>query len=124
MTKWIYLTVGGIAGTFLRYFVAGAIYKKLGTEFPYGTLVVNLSACVLIGFFNSLAEDKLLLGPNERLLAMTGFVGAYSTFSTWILETSNLMRDGEFLRAFVNLIFSAAIGLAFFRLGDFIGKTI
>jgi len=124
MLKWVYLAVGGVAGTFSRYWLAGAVYKKLGTSFPSGTLVVNLSGCLLIGFFNSLAEDKLLLGPTERLLLITGFCGAYTTFSTFILETSHLAADGEFLYSLVNVVLSVAAGFVLFRLGAWVGKVI
>ncbi len=124
MLKWIYLTIGSVVGGFLRYFLTGTIYRRLDTGFPAGTLIVNLTGCLCIGFFNSLAEEKMLLGPNERVLLMTGFCGAYTTFSTFILETSNLIRDGELLFGFLNVIFSVVFGFILFRAGALLGKVL
>ncbi len=124
MLKWTYLAIGGVAGVFSRYLLAGAIYKKLGTGFPSGTLIVNLSGCLLIGVFNSWAEEKLFLGPNGRLLLITGFCGGYTTFSALILETSNLASDGETLLALANVVGSVTIGFILFRVGAWIGKVI
>jgi CrcB protein len=124
MIKWFCLLAGSIAGGVARYMFAGAVYNRLGTSFPYGTLLVNLSGCLLIGFFNSLTEVKFLLGPNERILLMTGFCGAYTTFSTLILETSNLLRDGEAWRGCLNLGLSVVIGFLLFRLGALVGRIL
>lgn len=124
MLKLFYLAIGGLAGVFSRYWLADAVYKKLGTSFPSGTLVVNLTGCLFIGIFNSLAEEKLLLGPNERLLLMTGFCGAYTTFSTLMLESSNLVGDGEVFYALTNIVASVVLGFLFFRFGVWLGKTI
>jgi CrcB protein len=124
VVKWTYLIFGSIAGGLFRYVVAGAIYKKWGTGFPTGTLIVNLTGCLLIGFFNSLAREKFILGPNDRLLLMTGFCGAYTTFSALILETSNLLREGEAARALTNLLLSVIVGFLLFRAGEWIGKAI
>ena len=120
MNRWLALVLGSIAGGFARYFAAGAVYNRLGAEFPHGTLVVNLSACLLIGFLDSLAE-RFLIGPETRVLLMTGFCGAYSTFSTFILETSNLVKDGEFFRAVINVVVSVGAGFLLFRLGAILG---
>ena len=117
--KWITLAIGGIAGTFARYLLAGFIYETVGTGFPYGTLVVNLIGCFLIGFFAALSDEKFLLGPTGRLLLMVGFCGAFTTFSTFMLETANLVKDGETLRAFFNVFASVVVGFVVFRLGIF-----
>lgn len=117
MSKWTNLLVGTLAGGAARYLLAGSVYSALGTNFPYGTLVINLSGCLAIGILDALAEDKLLLGPEARLLLMVGFCGAYTTFSTLILETDHLLRDGEWARAAINAGGSLTLGLIAFRLG-------
>ena len=122
--KWLNLAIGSIAGGFSRYFVAGFVHKTLGTSFPYGTLAVNLSGCFLVGIFYALAEDKLLLGADEKLLLITGFCGAFTTFSAFMLETSNLARDGQPLRAAMNIGVSVAFGFLLFRLGAHLGRAI
>lgn len=124
MTKWISLIVGGTLGTLARYILAGAVYRFYGTDFPYGTLVVNLVGCFLIGFFVVLSETKFLLGPNARVLLMIGFCGAFTTFSTYILESANLIRDGETLRALLNLVGSVVLGFVCFRLGILAGEAL
>ena len=122
--KWIHLILGGVAGTLSRYFLAGAVYQLLGTGFPYGTLAVNLIGCFLVGFFAALAEEKFLLGPHARLLLMVGFCGAFTTFSTLILETSNLIKAGESLKAFANVTVSVIIGFVVFRMGVLFAEII
>jgi CrcB protein len=122
MSRWLALVLGSVAGGVARYGFAGLVYDRLGSDFPYGTLAVNLSACFLIGFLDSLAESRFLLGPEARVLLMTGFCGAYSTFSTFMLETSNLLKDGQFARAAANVGLSLAIGFLLFRAGAFIGE--
>lgn len=124
MVKWISLMMGGVLGTVARYVLAGVTYRALGAEFPYGTLAVNLLGCFLVGFFVVLAETKFLLGPNARVLLMIGFCGAFTTFSTYILESANLIRDGETLRALLNLVGSVVLGFVAFRLGIFAGEII
>lgn len=124
MLRWAYLIFGSVLGGIARYSLAGAVYRKTGANFPYGTLVVNLTGCLLIGLLNSLAEEKFLLGTHERVLLMTGFCGAYTTFSTLILETSNLMKDGELLIGLLNLGVSVVAGLALFHLGELVGRII
>ena len=122
MGRWLNLVVGGIAGTVSRYLLTGFIYELLGTSFPYGTLVVNLVGCLVIGFLASLSEEKFLLSPEARLLLMVGFCGAFTTFSTFMLETCNLMKVGENLRAFFNVAASVIFGFLAFRLGVFLAE--
>jgi CrcB protein len=121
---WLNLAVGGLAGCFARYLFASWIYSWAGTAFPYGTLAVNLSACFLIGLFDSLAEVRFLIGPNERMLLMTGFCGGYSTFSTLMLETNNLMRAGQWLRAGLNFAGSGVLGWVLFQAGSILGGSL
>lgn len=124
MNKWLILAAGGIVGTLARYLVAVWVPSFAGTVFPWGTFAVNMSACLLIGLFDSLAGARGMLGPEARLLLMTGFCGAYSTFSTWVLETSNLLSDGELLRAAGNFFGSGIVGFALFRLGVYLGSIV
>jgi len=124
MEKWLYLIGGGILGTVARYVLAGAVYQKIGTDFPYGTLIVNLIGCFLIGIFDTIFQEKFLFSPILRIFLMTGFCGAFTTFSTFILETGNLIRDGETLRAFLNVIISVILGFIVFRLGVLLGELI
>lgn len=124
MTKIIALAIGSLAGGFARYYLAGAVYRIFGTTFPYGTLAVNLTGCFLIGLFSVLAEEKFLIGPNGRLLLMVGFCGAFTTFSTFIFETSNLMKDGETLQTLLNITLSVIAGFLVFRMGILLGELI
>ena len=122
--KWAYLALGSLTGGFARYFLAGAAYRALGTSFPYGTLVVNLSGCLFIGFLDGLAQDKFFLGPHAKMLLMIGFCGAFTTFSTLMLETDNLLRGGEALRAILNAGGSLVLGLILLRIGVALGRLI
>src|ERR1035437_8153936 len=124
LTAWTSLAAGSLAGGFARYFMAGGVYRGLGTSFPYGTFLVNITGCFLIGLFDCLATERFVLDPAARLLLMTGFCGAFTTFSTLILETSNLMKGGDFVRASLNAFGSLAVGLIVFRLGTLAGRLI
>lgn len=107
-----------------RYFLAGAVYRICGTGFPYGTLVVNLSGCFILGFLASLAEKKFVLNADLRLLLMIGFCGAFTTFSTFIFETDSLLKNGQAARAFTNIFASVIFGFILFRVGSLIGEVI
>lgn len=124
MEKWISLIAGTLAGGVARYALAGVVCQAVGTRFPYGTLAVNLSGCFLIGFLNSLADAKFLLGPNARIMLMVGFCGAFTTLSTLMLETSNLMKDGETTRAFANVAATLILGFVLFRAGEILGEVL
>jgi CrcB protein len=113
-----------VAGGISRYLFASAAHERLGFHFPYGTLAVNLTGCLLIGFLNSLADSKSWVGPNERLLLMTGFCGAYTTFSSFILETSNLIHRGDLRLAGWNVALSVAGGYLLFRAGSWAGSAL
>ncbi|HAZ07341.1 MAG TPA: chromosome condensation protein CrcB [Elusimicrobia bacterium] len=124
MGKWIGLVAASAAGGIARYVLTGAVYQVFGTRFPYGTLVVNLSGCFLIGVLNSLSEIKFLLGPNARMLLIIGFCGAFTTLSTLMLESSNLMKNGDTVRAFANVAATIVIGFFLFRMGEVLGTAM
>ena len=124
MMKLLLLAGGSIAGGFSRYYFAGFVYRIFGTSFPYGTFAVNMTGCLAIGFLSALADKKFLIGPDERLLLMIGFCGAYTTFSTCMLETVNLVRDGESWRAFLNVTLSVTVGFLILRLGMILGEWV
>jgi CrcB protein len=124
MAKYVELIIGGSAGTVARYLLGGFVYSVFGASFPYGTMVINLLGCLLIGFLSTMAQEKFLLGSNVRVMLMLGFCGAFTTFSTLILETNNLVRDGEMMRAFANLFISIIAGLILFRIGVLIAEIL
>lgn len=124
MMKLISLVIGGTAGTVARYALGGLVHRVAGPGFPYGTMAVNLTGCFILGFLASLSENKFMLGPNARLLLMIGFCGAFTTFSTLIFETHNLIRDGQELGAFLNILASVVVGFVCFRVGILLGEWL
>ena len=120
--KWISLVAGGILGTIMRYIVSGWIYRMAGNQFPYGTLVVNLIGCFVIGFLAAFFGEKFFLGHNGQLFLVTGFCGAFTTFSALVLETATLMQDGHLLRGFLNVMLSMIFGLLVFRAGTLLAE--
>ncbi len=117
MNKWLLLAAGGILGTIARYLLSGASSRWFGAGFSWGTMAVNLVGCFAIGFLALLADKKLLLGPDMRLFLMTGFLGAFTTFSALIYESWGFIEKGQMLLAGTNLLGSVVLGLAAFWLG-------
>ncbi|MDD5301967.1 MAG: CrcB family protein [Elusimicrobia bacterium] len=114
------LLAGGIAGVLARYAVALSVFGLVGGWLPWGTLVVNLTGCFLIGLFDAAAAKRGFGGPHGRMLLMTGFCGAYTTFSSLILEFDALLRAAP-LRGAAYVLVSVAAGLALFRAGAVLG---
>ena len=118
------LTIAGAVGTLVRYWVGGLVQSWLGAGFPWGTLIINVSGCFLFGFVWTLAEDRLLISPQTRLVVLTGFMGAYTTFSTFAFETSQMLADSEWMRAAGNLALHNVLGLAAVFLGLALGRFV
>jgi fluoride exporter len=116
---WIGVMLLGGAGAVARFQLDCAVSKRIGKPFPFGTLAVNLSGAMLLGFFAGLA-----LSPHVALLAGTGFVGSYTTFSTWMLETQRLAEERQVVAAYANIAVSVALGLAAAWLGQSIGAAL
>ncbi len=114
------LLAGGTAGVLTRFLVSLAVFGAFGGWLPWGTLAVNLSGCLLIGFIDAAATKRGFGGPHGRMLLMTGFCGAYTTFSSLILELDALLRAAP-LRGAGYVLLSVAAGLALFRAGAALG---
>lgn len=111
MQKYIFIAMGGAAGSIARYWVGSTISGRMGSKFPYGTFVINVTACVIIGFSLTYLGRRIELNPAWRFLIPIGFVGAYSTFSTYEWETFSSIRSGAFLIATAYAVGSLLLGL-------------
>ncbi len=110
--------VGGFFGALSRYGVT-LMFKWVDTTFPLGTLIVNVSGCFVLGFFYALARGRV--GETTLLGVAVGFVGAYTTFSTLMWDSSSLLKDGEVYKAGLNLLISLVLGFVAVRLGTVCG---
>ena len=111
LQKYLLIAIGGALGTMARYWVGSTIASRMGTKFPYGTFVINMTACVIIGFSLAFFGKRTELNPAWRFLVPVGFVGAYSTFSTLEWETFLSLQTGAFLVAGLYVVLSFCLGL-------------
>lgn len=111
MQRYFFIALGGGLGAIARYWVGSAVSGRLGARFPYGTFVINISACVLLGFTMTYLGRRTGLSPSWRFLIPIGFIGAYSTFSTYEWETFSTLRTGAFFMAVLYAVSSLLLGL-------------
>jgi fluoride exporter len=116
---WCAVGLIGGAGALLRFGLDGAVSERVRSEFPWGTLAVNLSGAFALGLFAGLA-----LHGDALLLAGTALLGSYTTFSTWMLETHRLGEEGELWLALLNVLLSLALGIGAAALGRAIGGAL
>lgn len=112
MQKYLLIGLGGALGSVARYWVGSTIAGRIGAKFPYGTFVINITACVVIGFTLTYMSKRAELNPAWRYLIPVGFIGAYSTFSTYEWETLSTMRSGAFALSALYALGSLILGLA------------
>ena len=108
---WWYVAVGSAAGGVARFALSTVVQQRAGPNFPVGTLVVNISGSLLLGFLMRLALGTDLISPETRVLLTTGFCGGYTTFSTFTYETMMLIEDGETMRAGLYIVLSVVLSL-------------
>jgi CrcB protein len=120
--NFLYVGLGGVLGALARYSLAGGAYRFLKLGPPWGTLLVNITGCFGIGILFSFAEGRGWSGAFLRHFLMIGFLGAYTTFSTYILESFVLMDQGRFLVGLGNLLLSVLLGLLSFWAGMILGR--
>ncbi len=124
MQKYLLIAFGGALGSIARYWVGSTIAGRMGTRFPYGTFVINMTACVLIGFSLTFLARRADMNPAWRFLVPIGFIGAYSTFSTYEWETLSTIRSGAFLLAALYAVSSLILGLAAVWGGSLIAEIL
>ena len=124
MENFIIISIGAILGANARYWVGDWAAQRWGSSFPLGTLLINASGSFLLGLFMTLATERLMLDPRWRLLVAVGFLGAYTTFSTYTLESFNLLFKGQLLAGLLNLLGSMLLGVAAVGLGVYIARWI
>lgn len=123
MIKLLYLSLGGVLGTLLRYFSSSFINNYMGLPFPYGTLFVNIMGSFLIGLMWGFSE-LITLSPQIRLLLFVGFLGSFTTFSTFALENFSLIRDQEYKYAISNILISNIAAIIMVFLGILLSKYL
>ena len=123
MSRLLWVAAGGAIGALLRYLVDAIAYQAIGTGFPWGTLIVNLTGCLLIGIAWALVGRTALPQPFVPFL-VTGILGAFTTFSTYSLESINLLRHGDVGLALLNVIGSNVLGLMLAYLGFVCGAYL
>jgi CrcB protein len=116
---WCAVVLIGGAGSVVRFFADGAVSSAFGRDFPFGTIVINISGAVILGLITGLA-----LGDTAALLAGIAAVGSYTTFSTWMLETQRLTEERQYRKAAVNIVVSLVLGVAAAALGRLIGAHL
>lgn len=116
--------IGGFAGANARYWLGGWVSNRCGTAFPYATFVINVSGSFVLGLFMAMVTGRFIVHPNWRLIIAIGFVGAYTTFSTFEYETMGLMEVGSLRRALLNAVGSLIAGFIAVWLGARIGQRL
>ena len=124
IAKFLAIGCGGFIGALSRYGLSGLAHRWWGSSFPYGTLLVNVFGCLLLGALMYLIKDRALLSPNMRLFATVGILGAFTTFSTFGYETVMLMRSRELIPVFINIGANVILGLAALWLGRTLMRLI
>jgi CrcB protein len=116
--------VGGFVGAIARYVLAVWIGQAWGRTFPLGTVIINVSGSFLIGLLMTIFTEKYSFDPAWRLLFVVGFLGAYTTFSTFEYETGKLIEDSEWFFAAMNIVLSVAAGYIALKFGEVLAKLI
>jgi len=119
MSGLVSVALGSVLGAMARYFVSGVVARRVGETFPWGTLIINVSGAFAIGLFGGLAEENasIFASPDPWLFAVTGFLGAYTTVSSFSLQTLTLAQNSQNSRAASYVVVSVLLCLAAAALG-------
>jgi fluoride exporter len=122
--KILWIVLAGGLGALARYGLSGLAQRHMGLSFPWGTLLVNMAGCFCFGVIWAMAEERMMMSGNMRSILLIGFMGAFTTFSSFAFETSQLIRDAEWLLAGVNVVGQNVCGVLFLVLGIALGRII
>ena len=124
MIKYLMVALGGAVGAIARFWVGGYVGQRMGTRFPYGTFMINCSGSFVVGLVVTLLAERTHWSANLRYLIPIGFVGAYTTFSTFEFETLRALQDGQVFVAGLNVVLSVVIGFVSVWLGVVAGRAV
>lgn len=124
MNRFLFIALGAALGANARYWVTLWAANRFGTDYPYGTLLVNVTGSFLLGLLLTLATGRLNLAPETRLLLLTGFLGAYTTFSTYAVESLALWSDAGWWPALRNIFLNNGLGLGAALLGATLARLL
>lgn len=118
------IAICGAAGALARFGLSGLVFRIYGGNFPLGTFVVNVIGCLIFGLIWPLAEERLVISGEMRTIILVGFIGSFTTFSTLVFETGELLRDSEWGLALLNMGGQVVVGLLALFVGMAIGKSL
>jgi CrcB protein len=124
VTQLAFIAAGGAAGALMRYWMSNGIYALLGRGFPYGTLTVNVVGSLLMGFCYVFMIERMDVSVEWRAALMIGLLGAFTTFSTFSIETLNLLESGEQMKAALNILLSVTLCILGCWLGMIVGRNV
>ena len=124
MKALIFIAMGGAIGAVLRYGASLGVYSLMGRGFPYGTLFVNVTGSLLMGLLGVMMLERFNIGPEWRAAVLVGVLGSFTTFSTFSIETLNLLEQGDVMRAVTNIVLSVLVCLVAVWFGVLIGRQI
>jgi CrcB protein len=122
--KLLLLAIAGSLGALARYGLSGVVQRWSGSAFPWGTMAANILGCFVFGILWALAVERMAMSPEVRVILLTGFLGSFTTFATFMSETYQLMAAAQYLAAMGNLLLTTLSGLGVFLLGLAVGRVV